>query len=72
VSTEEMRVEQFSLLYRARMIQAYPVIARMTADEYYESSREEKDRTFRRILRAKNLEVTHRQYLEANDASRLS
>lgn len=69
--SEPMRVEQFSPLYRAKAILAYPTIAGMTGDEFYTSTREEKDAAFARVLAARNLEVTHRLYLAANDARNL-
>jgi len=60
-----MKIYQFSLNYRAKMLAAYPVIAQMNADEAYFADKSERDEAFQRILDAKNLRRTHEMYLEA-------
>lgn len=58
-----MRANDFDGEYKTKMIQAYPVIAEMTADEFFYSMPNERDAAFERILNARNLRVTHEQYL---------
>lgn len=60
---EPLTVDQFPVTYRNKMIQAYPVIADMDADEFYFATAAEKDEAFARILNARNLQITHRMYL---------
>ena len=57
--------DQFDLSYQLRMITAYPVIAEMDADELMLSDAWEKREAFQRILNNRNLQTTHRLYLEA-------
>jgi hypothetical protein len=59
----ELRPGQFPPAYRLRMLQAYPVIAGLTADELYTSTQGQRDRAFRRILASRHLQDTHRMYL---------
>lgn len=59
-----MEVEQFPEWYRARMIEAYPVIASLSRDEAYYSTGEERDEAFRRILDARWLRRTHEMFLD--------
>ena len=58
-----MSPDQFPPTYRSRMIQAYPVIAQMTADEAYSADVDERNEAFKRILAAKNLRRTHELFL---------
>lgn len=60
----DFRPEDFDATYQLRMIQAYPVIAEMTADELMFGDPEEKREAFQRILRCRNLATTHRLHLE--------
>lgn len=60
-----MTVDMFPANYRAKMIEAYPVIAQMTADEFYYAPTWERDEAFERILAAKHLRRTHELYLTA-------
>lgn len=55
---------QFDPGYQLRMIQAYPVIAGLTADELMDATPEQKREAFTRILTARNLRRTHEMYLE--------
>lgn len=58
---------QFPSAYKARMIQAYPVIAGMGADQFFHATAGERETAFIRILSARNLRRTHELYLESGD-----
>ena len=58
-----MQASDFDAAYKVYMIQAYPVIAQMTVDEFFYAMPDERDAAFERILNARNLRVTHEQYL---------
>ena len=47
------------------MILAYPVIAKMTLQQLYKGTAEDRDIAFQRILDNRNLRRTHELYLEA-------
>lgn len=64
-ATAEFWLEDFPLSYRLRMIQAYPVIAQMDADEEYHATAEERDAAFTQVMNARNLALTHRMYVAA-------
>lgn len=58
-----MKIEDFTGAYKAKMIMAYPVIAGMTAEEFYWASVAEREAAFRRVLDARNLRDVHKAYL---------
>lgn len=59
-----LNADDFPADYQLRMIQAYPVIARMDADELMFGTPDEHREAFLRILAARNLRRTHDLYLE--------
>jgi hypothetical protein len=50
--------------YKARMVQAYPVIAGLSRDEAWSATPEERETAFVRVLNARNLRRTHELFLE--------
>lgn len=52
--SKALEVEQFPVEYRENMIIAYPVIARMSRNEFYYASSSDRDEAFARVLAAKN------------------
>lgn len=65
-----MTPDMFPCSLRARMIHAYPVIARLSRDEAYLATVEEKDEAFARLLAAKNLRPTFEMWLRDNGVTR--
>jgi chorismate-pyruvate lyase len=55
---------RFEPEYKLKMVLAYPVIAGMTKQQWWDSSQEERDAAFRRVLDAKNLRDVHIKYLD--------
>lgn len=58
------KAADFPASYKAKMIEAYPVIAGMTADEAWLATPAERDAAFARVLSAKNLTITHQMFLD--------
>lgn len=64
VPPEMVTAADFSRLFKARMIAAYPVISQMTSDEAYGATVAEWDAAFERILASRNLRRTCLMELE--------
>lgn len=62
MSTPTLTPAHFPAEFAARMIAAYPVIARMTADQAYYASAAEKDSAFDRVLQSRNIGPICRQW----------
>lgn len=62
--SEHLDPDDFDAGYKVRMIQAYPIIAGMDADELYWSEGHEREDAFERILANRHLRRTHEMYLE--------
>ena len=64
VETPALTAGQFDAGYKARMIQAYPAIAKMSPEEMFYGSTTEREAAFQRVLDNETLRRTHQAYLD--------